>query len=252
MGMFSRIGQLFKGFISLFISGLEESNPEALLEAAKSDFREKMVQYNQALARLAGIAERLKLQIKTKTAKAQELERRVLANYKAGNSELAGSLARELQELKVDLETDTAEMKDTETAYEANMRNAKLAQKEFEEKVRRIERQLSQVKVKEAQAEAAGALSGVAFKVGDMGDTFKTVEEVLGKRYEKAAGQARVAQDMTDIEQIKEKEGERKALEQNALAEFLAQQGIQMEQPASTGEAPQKEIGPASAEPEKQ
>lgn len=254
MGMFSRIGQLFKGFLGLFISGLEESNPEALLEAAKSDFREKMIHYNDALARLAGIAERLKTQIRSKTAKAQDLERRVLANYKAGNTELAGSLARELQELKADLEVDSNELKESESAYQANMRNAKLAQKDFEEKVRKIETQLSQVKVKEAQAEAAAALSNVAFKSGDMGDTLKTVEDVLGKRYEHAAGKARVAQDMTDIGEIQVKEGERKALEQNALAEFLASQGIQMEQPAGpAGETQQKEIGPSTpSEPIKQ
>jgi hypothetical protein len=29
MGLFARVGRLFKGFLGLFISGLEESNPEA-------------------------------------------------------------------------------------------------------------------------------------------------------------------------------------------------------------------------------
>lgn len=252
MGMFARVGQLFKGFLSLFISGLEESNPEALLEAAKTDFRQKMAQYNEALARLAGVAERLKVQISTKSSRSQELERRIMANYKAGNNELAGSLARELQELKADSEHDNAELKETEEGYQANVRNAKLAQKEFEEKVHRIERQLSQVKVKEAQAEASAALNNVAFKVGDMGDTLKTVEDTLGKRYEKAAGKARVATDMSSLEGLEVKESERKALEQNALAEFLAGQGVQMEQPApASGEpAAQKEIGPKS-EPQK-
>ena len=48
---------------------------------------------------------------------------------------------------------------------------------------------------------------------------------------------------MVDLEAVTEKENERKALEQVALAEFLASQGIQAtpaaEQPATT-----KEIGP--------
>mgnify|MGYP003488485142 CR=1 FL=1 len=103
MALFARIGRLFRGFIGLFISGLEESNPEALMDAARQEFRDKMAQYNMALARMAGIAERLKGQVKSKTLKAQELERRVLANHQAGNMELAGTLARELQELKADL-----------------------------------------------------------------------------------------------------------------------------------------------------
>ena len=227
MAIFARIGRLFRGFLGLFISGIEARNPEALMEAARQEFRDKMAQYNLALARMAGVAERLKSQIKGKTTRAQDLERRILANHQAGNMELAGSLARELQELKADLTTDTQELAETEEAYQGNLRQAKVVQKEFEDKMRRLEKQLSQVKIKEAQAEAAAALGNVAFKVGDLGDTMKTVEEILAKRYEVSAGKARVAKDMVDMDKVQEKESERKALEQTALAEFLASQGIQ-------------------------
>lgn len=245
MAIFARIGRLFRGFLGLFISGLEERNPEALMEAAREEFRQKMTQYNLALARMAGVAERLKAQVKAKAVRAQELERRILANHQAGNIELAGSLARELQELKADLTTDTAELRETEEAYQLNLRQAKVAQQDFQEKVRKLEKQLSQVQIKEAQAEAATALSSVAFKVGDLGDTMKTVEEILQKRYEVSAGKARVARDMVDIEAVQEKEGERKALEQAALAEFLASQGIQATPTAqSTPEPKVKEMGP--------
>jgi phage shock protein A len=245
MAIFARIGRLFRGFLGLFVSGLEERNPEALMEAARQEFRQKMTQYNLALARMAGVAERLKVQVKGKAARAQELERRILANHQAGNMELAGSLARELQELKADLTTDTSELHETEEAYQLNLRQAKVAQQDFQEKVRKLEKQLSQVQIKEAQAEAATALSSVAFKVGDLGDTMKTVEDILQKRYEVSAGKARVARDMVDIEAVQEKEGERKALEQAALAEFLASQGIQASPTAESAPAPKvKEMGP--------
>jgi len=242
--MFARIGRLFRGFLGLFISGLEEANPEALMEAARQEFRARMTQYNLALAKMAGVAERLKTQVQAKTSRAQELERRILANHRAGNLELAGTLARELQELKADLQTDTQELKDTEEAYDANLRQAKLAQRDFEDKVRRLEKQLSQVKIKEAQAEASAALSNVAFKVGDLGDTMKRVDEVLQKRYEVSAGKARLARDMVDMESVQEKENERKALEQVALAEFLASQGIQAAPASEPAPVASKEIGP--------
>ena len=214
------------------------------MAAARDDFRSKMAQYNMALARMAGVAERLKGQVKSKAAKAQDLERRILANHSAGNMELAGALARELQELKADLTTDTEELKETEEAYQNNLRQAKVVQREFEDKVRRLEKQLSQVQIKEAQAEAAAALGNTAFKVGDLGDTLKDVEGVLEKRYEVSAGKARVAKDMVNMAEIQEKEGERKALEQNALAEFLASQGVQT--PGTSASAPnaEKQIGP--------
>jgi len=245
MAFFARIGRLFKGFLGLFVSGLEERNPEALMEAARQEFRDKMAQYNMALARMAGIAERLKSQIKTKSAKVQDLERRILANHRAGNMQLAGSLAREFQELKADLAHDTEELKDTEEAYQANVRQAKITQKEFEERIRQLEKQLSQVKIKEAQAEAAAALGHVAFEVGDMGDTMKTVEEVLQKRYELSAGKARVAKDMVDMDKLQEKESESKALEQAALADFLAAQGIQAAPTVPEAPVAEKAIGPS-------
>jgi phage shock protein A len=229
--------------MGLFVSGLEERNPEALMEAARQEFRNKMAQYNMALAQMAGVAERLKNQIKNKTARALDLERRILANHQAGNLELAGTLARELQELKADLTVDTAELNETETAYQANLRQAKVSQREFEDKINQLQKRLSQVKIKEAQAEAAAALSNVAFKVGDLGDSMKTVEEVLSKRYEQSAGKARVAADLVDMDKIQEKESERKALEQAALAEFLASQGIQSPTTPETPAAA-KEIGP--------
>ena len=191
--MFARIGRLFRGFVSLFISGIEESNPEALMAAARDDFRSKMAQYNMALARMAGVAERLKGQVKGKTAKAHDLERRIMANHAAGNMELAGSLARELQELKVDLTTDTEELKETEEAYQNNLRQAELVQREFEDKVRRLEKQLSQVQIKE-RAEAAAALEH-AFKVvtrrpvKDVEAWSRTLRDLGGRRASPGHGQ---------------------------------------------------------------
>lgn len=253
MAIFSRIGRLFRGFVGMFIGGFEERNPEALMEAARQEFRDRMAQYNQAMARLAGIAERLKSQIKTKTDKAQDLQRRVLTNHAAGNLDLAGSLARELAELKADLTRDTGELAETETAYQSALSHAKTTQSDFEDKIRRLERQLSQVKIKEAQAEAASALGNVVFKVGDLGDTMKTVEEVLNKRYEASAGKARVAADMIGMDQkdIAAREVERKALEKNALADFLASQGIAADVPAAAPQAQpnsQRDLGPGNSQ----
>lgn len=250
MAILSRIGRLFRGFIGLLVGSAERSNPEALMEAARQEFRGKIAQYNMALARMAGLAERLKSQVKIKTGRLQELERRILANHAAGNLEVAGTLARELQELKTDLAADAAELADTEEAYNLNVRQAKIVQREFEDKIRGLEKRLSQVQIKEAQAEAASALGEVTFRVGDLGDTVKSVDEILTRRYEESAGKARVARDLVDVDRLQEKEGERKALEQVALAEFLASQGIEPA-PAATEPAATRELGTTESPPPK-
>ena len=62
--MYRRIANLIKGFLSLFISGLEMQNPEAVLEAEKENLREQIGKYNQGLASHAGLCERLMSQVR--------------------------------------------------------------------------------------------------------------------------------------------------------------------------------------------
>ena len=38
MAVFARISRLFRGFFGLFVTGLEERNPEALMEAARQEW----------------------------------------------------------------------------------------------------------------------------------------------------------------------------------------------------------------------
>ena len=94
MSVFTRFKTLVRGFIGLFITTVEQQNPEALLDAAKQDFLAKLAQYNQALVQLAAAAERIKTHLQSKTIRATGLERRIIANHKSGNIDLAGSLAQ--------------------------------------------------------------------------------------------------------------------------------------------------------------
>ena len=98
--MFRRIANLFRGFLGLFVSGMEKRNPEALLEVEKENLREQIAQYNQGLAAHAGLCERLITQVKKRRGREeQDLRARVGANLRAGNKELAGQLALQLQQV---------------------------------------------------------------------------------------------------------------------------------------------------------
>ena len=74
--MFQRIANLFRGFMSLFISSLERQNPEALLEVEKENLRKQIAQYNQGLASHAGLCERLMTQIRALETEQRELRAR--------------------------------------------------------------------------------------------------------------------------------------------------------------------------------
>src|SRR5690606_39661758 len=56
---------LFKGFLGLFIGGIERKNPEALLEVEKENLRKQIGEFNKGLATHAGLVERLMSQARS-------------------------------------------------------------------------------------------------------------------------------------------------------------------------------------------
>src|SRR5436309_14187354 len=101
--MFGRLRTLFRGFLSLFITGLERGNPKVLIEAERENLRRQIARFNEHLASHGGFCERLMRQIKAQEAQERELAAKAAAHLKAGNRELAGQYALQLKTLKEQL-----------------------------------------------------------------------------------------------------------------------------------------------------
>jgi phage shock protein A len=242
--MFGRLKNLVVGFLSLFIRGLEVSHPEALLEAERERLRKGVALYNQNLARQAGFIERLKAQSATLRKQVTELTAATTANLKAGNRDLAANLALDLRRVNEQLEENARQEKDAEGMYQNYLRQRDIVIREAREKIEALSRQISQVELMEAQAELSKLATATPMGIGDAGDSLKRVEEGLQERYEQAAGTVRVAKDSVLGEDLKMKDAERKALAEQALAEFAANMGLSAElgeQPAAPVE---KTMGP--------
>ena len=92
--MFRRIANLFRGFLGLFISGLDRQNPEALLEVEKENIRKQIANYNQGLAAHAGLCERLMSQVETSRSRGAGAARKNLgepARRQSRSSQPAGA-----------------------------------------------------------------------------------------------------------------------------------------------------------------
>ena len=83
--MLRRLRNLIRGFLSLFISGMEKRNPEALLELEKESLCKQIAQFNQGLSAHAGLCEKLIAQVKREEREEQELKAKAAANLRAGN-----------------------------------------------------------------------------------------------------------------------------------------------------------------------
>ncbi len=227
--MFSRIANLFKGFLSLFISGIEKQNPEALLEAEKENLRRNIGNYNEGLAAHAGLCERLMSQVKTLEKEEQTLRAKTAANLRAGNNDAAGQLALQLQTTTRELDENRVQLEQAEVTYKNLLRAREVAVRDAQAKIDSLKSGLNDLKVKRATAELAEMATGMISKIGGSGDTLNRLEEMVEEERTKAAGRARVATDSIDTSGIDLKEGEQKALANQALADFAAKEGITLD-----------------------
>src|SRR5690349_23388628 len=115
--MFGRIANLFKGFLSLFVSGIERRNPEALLELEQENLRKQISGFNQGLASHAGLCERLMGQVRKLEAEQKDLRAKTAAHLRAGNRAAAGQYALRLQTIESQLTENRTQLEQAETTY---------------------------------------------------------------------------------------------------------------------------------------
>jgi len=244
--MFRRLANIFRGFLGLFISGLEKKNPEALLELEKENLRKQIAQFNQGLSTHAGLCEKLISQVKRQEAEEQDLKAKAAANLRAGNARLAGEIALELQRIRKDLADNRSQLADAETTYKDLVMSRDTAIKNARDKIETLRKDLDGMKMNKALAEMNEMASGMLTQIGGSGDTLDRLHQMVEEENTKAAGRARVARDSLDTTRFKEKASEREALEDIALADLAAELGMAVpgvEAPTATGEI-KKEMSP--------
>jgi len=247
--MFRRLSNLIRGFFSLFISGLERENPEALLEVETENLRKQIAQYNNGLASHAGLCERLMAQVKKLEVEQRDLKARASANLRAGNRAAAGQYALRLQTVESELTENRTQLEQAETTYKELLRARDVAVSTAKARIENLKSSISDLKMKRAMAELTEMASGMISSIGSSGDTLDRLSTMVEEERSKAAGRVRVARDSMDTSGVHLKEAEQNALAEQALADFAAKEGIALDPapPASeekAPEAPVKSMGP--------
>jgi len=227
---------------------LEKANPEALLEVEKENLRKQIANYNQGLASHAGLCERLMSQVKKLETEERELRAKASANLKAGNREAAGQYALRLQSTTAQLTENRQQLEAADKTYRELIRARDVAIKAAQTKIESLKYALTDLKIKKATAEMNEMASGMVNSIGGSGDTLNRLHEMVEEERQMAAGRARVAKDSIDMTEIRLKEDEQKALADQALADFAAQEGIALESaPAPAVTAPGAPVTPERA-----
>ena len=250
--MLTRIMNLFRGFLGLFISGLEKRNPEALLELEKENLREQIAKYNQGLASHAGLCERLMAQVKKLEAEERDLRAKAGANLRAGNREAAGQYALRLQTVQRELGENRIQLEQAEATYQNLLKARNVAITAARAKIENLKSSITDMRMKQAMAELTEMSASMISNIGGAGDTMDRLSEMVNEERDKAAGRARIAKDSIDFSSIQIKETEQKALADQALADFAAQEGIALDSISKDTPRPaEKVMGPAQKITEK-
>ncbi len=249
--MFRRLGNLVRGFLGLFVSGLEKQNPEALLEVEKENLRSQVARYNEGLAAHAGLCERLITQVKKLEAEERELRAKTTALLRAGNQDLAAQNALRLQTITRELGENRAQAAEAEKTYQELIRARDVSIKAARKKIEDLKFGLNDLKVKRAQAELTEMATGMIGELGGSGDTLDRLHSMVEEERESAAGRARVARDSVMSPEITMKAAEQDALASQALADFAAAEGIALEPEGGAGaptgtDETTKSMGPGS------
>jgi len=230
--VFQRLSKLIKGFLSLFISGLETANPKALLEAEVQALHEAVGNYNKNLARQAALVERLKMQVDREKKEVERTTAKATALFNAKQMDAAGRLALQLKAMKSGLADNEAQLKQADEA---------------QKRIENIKQKLSRAEIAEAQAQLAEIATATSFDLAGSGATLERLEEKLDERVTEAMGKARVASDAATTGDWAIKAEEESALEQQALAEFATAMGLAAPPAPAEVQAPpmERELGPA-------
>ncbi|RYD20863.1 MAG: hypothetical protein EOP88_13470 [Verrucomicrobiaceae bacterium] len=237
--MFRRLSNIFRGFLGLFVSGLEKRNPEALLELEKENLRVQIGQFNKGLVAHAALCQKLMDQVKGQEAEEQDLKAKAAANLRAGNQRLAGEVALELQRVRKDLADNRAQLGDAEKTYQELVSSRETAIRSANAKIESLRKDLDNLKMNKALAEMNEMASGMLGQIGGSGDTLDRLHQMVQEENAKAAGRSRVARDTVGADRFKEQAAEREALADMALADLAAELGMAV---PSSGSEPTTDV----------
>src|SRR5437763_12107384 len=163
MGVFSRLGNLWRGFLSLWISDIEKEHPEIAYENAINSMIEKYAKLRGATAAIIRRREDLDDRFKKASAEMQQTEAELNTAVETNQDDLAvmliqkkNQLAAEITELKSDMETapsDADSAKSSLLSVQSEIgklkaeRDSMLAKMESAQARMRIQEQLSGLSV---------------------------------------------------------------------------------------------------------
>ncbi len=243
MGIFSRIGTLFKSNINDMISNAED--PEKMLNQVLVDMKQSLVEAKKQVAVAIADEKRLKKQYADEATKAKDWERKAMMAVRAGDDELA----REALSRKGEHDEHTATMEAQWTAQKNAVDQLKDQLRMLNSKIEEAGRKKNILIARKKRAEAQKTIHETMAGLNDTSafDTFDRMSNKIDQIEAEAEADAEIAGELTgDNLDSRFKKLESGAGAEQSLLELKAKMGLL---PAAAGGDAPGELPAAEAEP---
>ena len=116
-----------RAFFNKIANALWESDPHAILQLEVDQATEQIQVARLGLERYRGLVERVSMQVAAEKQNVQRLESQIRAHLQAGNREVAGQLAIQLQQVKTELASNEQQLTMHTESYNNNLLKLRVA-----------------------------------------------------------------------------------------------------------------------------
>lgn len=245
-----KIGTAIRAFFNQIANALWERDPHAILQLEVDQATQQIQAARQGLERYRGLVERVSMQVATEQQNVQRLEGQIRAHLQAGNREVAGQLAIQLQQVKADLANNQQQLAMHTEAYNNNLLKLQQGQKDIaalRQKAQRLKAELEMAKAEAEIARVAEAVSESA--VPNFSTKIGQATELMQEQIARHRGEARVAADMSarGVDDIRAQQAAEAAMGENLLRQFEVDMGLVSAESAPPAAA-QKTLGPTQVQ----
>ncbi len=202
MGLFSRLGQMFRGFFGLFVGNLEDKNPEALFEDIKNQIVKARREAEQQIIEIQTSAEMIKIEMKTAEKNLSAIKARVESAQRVGDKELLVELLVQEEEYQTVFETHKATYENAMVQVEKIREDYKIFESEMNAKLNELKTLKSQAKMANLRENINSVNSQYTSKnsrIGSVNDNLDRAREIVNKKTARANAVESLNQDNTDM-----------------------------------------------------
>lgn len=150
MGFFDRLANIWRGFLSLWISDIENRNPEAVYESAIDERVRKHRDLKKAVSGIVYLRNKLSTELEQKERELKEAMAQIPVAVESGEDEVALVLIQKKDELTKHIERLSAELSKVSDQAE----EAKRGLISFQAEIEKLKREKDEMLAKKANAEA--------------------------------------------------------------------------------------------------